>query len=92
MKSFSVLVTVMVMFTMFAGKVYPQSWDCNILDIEHCFPALEDPTIPPTEKCCDEFRQHRKCLCFYKQHYFKLGDTVRACHIDFHDICLALSK
>lgn len=92
MKSFEQLVIVMVMLTMLAGKVYPQLGDCNILDIEDCFLALQDPNIPPTAKCCDDFRRHLKCFCFYQRRYFKLGDTVRACHIDFKYDCPLLSK
>lgn len=92
MKSFHHFVIVMVMITLLSGKVYPQSVDCHMYDIEDCFVAIENPNIPPTPKCCDEFRQHRDCLCFYKQHYFNIGDIVRACNIDFHDTCVRLSK
>ena len=92
MKSFEKIVTVMAMLTMLAGKAYPQIRHCTILDIDDCFLALHDPSTPPTEKCCDEFRQYRDCFCFYKRHYFKKYNATHACHIDFDDSCTFLSK
>lgn len=87
MKSFGLLVTMIAMLIVFPGKVYSQSRDCNIEDVEDCFIAIENPNIPPTKKYCDEFKQHIDCICFYKQHYFKVGDTVHACHIAWNAIC-----
>lgn len=89
---FGLLVIIMVLLTLLAAKVYPQLRDCHMYDIEDCFVDIENPNIAPTKKCCDEFRRHRDCLCFYKQHYFNLGDIIRACNIEFHDICIGLSK
>ena len=89
MKPFGFLVIVIVILTLLAGKVYPHSRVCNMLDIQDCFLALDDPRTPPIEKCCDELKQHRKCFCFYNQHGFTLGfdSLVDACHIKFDDFC-----
>ena len=94
MKPFVFLVIVMVILTLLPGKVYPQSRVCDMLDIRDCFLALDDPGTPPTEKCCDELKQHRKCFCFYDRRGFTVGfdSVVDACHIEFHDVCPALSK
>lgn len=60
--------------------------------IDDCFVAIENPKIAPTKKCCDELGQHKDCVCFYKQHYFNFGNTIRACKVKFQDICIELSK
>ncbi|CAH1417282.1 unnamed protein product [Lactuca virosa] len=62
---------------MLVGKTY--SVDCYVHDIEDCGISLQDPNIPPTEKCCDELKQHIDCICLYKQHYFKI-DSGRLLH------------
>lgn len=94
MKSFGLLVSIMVMFILLSGKIYSQSIDCDIHDIDDCdIHALEQPNIPPTEKCCNAFKQHIACICYYAQFFFKIGDVVRGgCHINWHGICPLFSK
>lgn len=92
MKPFGFFVIVMVMLTLLSGKVYPQSIQCNIHDIQDCFTAIEEPNVPPTRKCCNELKQHRRCFCVYQERHFTFGSVVDACHIKFDDICPLLSK
>ncbi|GKE36355.1 zinc finger, CCHC-type containing protein [Tanacetum coccineum] len=57
-------------------NVQSQRLVCDVDDIGDCYPV--GPHDSPSQKCCDELKKQRRCICSFKSGYPELPRVIDA--------------
>lgn len=59
------MIAVVVVAVVLAEMQVANAADCNPLALSPCLPAVQNPSINPSDACCGALKAQQPCLCGY---------------------------